>query len=37
MIVDAPTHVWRRWPHEPEVPDPQSRASVGNVSFEMWQ
>ena len=35
MIVDSHTHVWRRWPHEPEVPDPQSRASVGNLLFEM--
>ncbi len=35
MIVDSHAHVWGRWPHEPGVPDPQSRASVANLLFEM--
>jgi L-fuconolactonase len=35
VIIDAHTHVWRRWPHEPKVPDQESRASVANLLFEM--
>ena len=27
MIIDSHTHVWPRWPHQPAVPDPATRAS----------
>jgi predicted TIM-barrel fold metal-dependent hydrolase len=35
MIVDAHTHIWPRWPYEPEVPDSASRGSAENLLFEM--
>jgi predicted TIM-barrel fold metal-dependent hydrolase len=35
VIIDAHTHIWRRWPHEPKVPDQETRASVANLLFEM--
>lgn len=35
MIVDAHCHAWRFWPYKPEVPDPESRALVEQLLFEM--
>jgi L-fuconolactonase len=35
VIIDSHVHVWGTWPHEPMVPDEQSRASFGNLLFEM--
>lgn len=35
MIVDSHCHAWERWPYEPTVPDPGSRASVEQLLFEM--
>jgi L-fuconolactonase len=35
VIIDAHTHVWKTWPHEPPVPDRNSRASFANLLFEM--
>jgi predicted TIM-barrel fold metal-dependent hydrolase len=35
MIIDAHAHVWRRWPHSPAAPDPDSRGSYQNLLFEM--
>jgi predicted TIM-barrel fold metal-dependent hydrolase len=35
MIVDAHCHAWERWPYQPPVPDPHSRALVEQLLFEM--
>lgn len=35
MIVDAHAHVWRHWPYEPPVPDPQSRARAEQLLWHM--
>ncbi|MDF0595266.1 amidohydrolase family protein [Psychromarinibacter halotolerans] len=35
MIVDAHCHVWRRWPYEPPVPDPDTRAGVDQLVWHM--
>jgi L-fuconolactonase len=37
MIIDAHCHAWRTWPYQPAVPDPTSRATVGQLLFEMDQ
>lgn len=37
MIVDAHCHVWRRWPYEPAVPDPKSRARAEQLLWHMDQ
>jgi L-fuconolactonase len=37
MIIDAHCHVWERWPYQPVVPDPQSRARADQLLFEMDQ
>lgn len=34
-IVDAHCHAWRVWPYQPPVPDPESRARVEQLLFEM--
>src|SRR5437867_2571339 len=35
MIVDSHCHAWRRWPYQPPVPDPESRAVVEQLLWEM--
>ncbi|MEX1020990.1 MAG: amidohydrolase family protein [Litorilinea sp.] len=35
MLVDSHCHAWLRWPYEPPVPDPESRALVEQLIFEM--
>lgn len=35
MIVDSHCHAWRRWPYQPPVPDPESRALVEQLLWEM--
>lgn len=35
MIVDAHCHAWARWPYQPPVPDPESRARAEQLLFEM--
>ena len=35
MIVDSHCHAWRRWPYQPPVPDPDSRALVEQLLWEM--
>ena len=35
MIVDAHCHVWNRWPYEPEVPDPETRARAEQLLWHM--
>ncbi|HEU5315632.1 MAG TPA: amidohydrolase family protein [Chloroflexota bacterium] len=37
MIIDAHCHAWRYWPYRPLVPDPESRAVVEQLLFEMEQ
>jgi len=37
MIIDAHCHAWQLWPYQPAVPDPQSRASVERLMWEMDQ
>ncbi len=37
MIVDAHCHVWGRWPYDPPVPDPDSRARVEQLLWHMDQ
>lgn len=37
MIVDAHCHAWTRWPYEPAVPDPDSRARAEQLLFHMEQ
>ena len=37
MIIDAHCHAWLQWPYEPAVPDPQSRARVERLLWEMDQ
>ena len=37
MIIDAHCHAWHRWPYQPPVPDPDSRAVVEQLLFEMDQ
>jgi L-fuconolactonase len=35
LVVDAHTHLWARWPYEPQVPDPRTRGGVDNLLLEM--
>jgi predicted TIM-barrel fold metal-dependent hydrolase len=35
MIFDAHTHVWRRWPYQPPVPDPETRGIAGQLLYQM--
>jgi L-fuconolactonase len=35
MIIDSHTHAWRYWPYKPAVPDPDSRARVEQLLWEM--
>jgi L-fuconolactonase len=35
VIIDAHAHVWRHWPYEPAVPDPESRATAAKVLWQM--
>lgn len=35
MILDAHCHVWERWPYQPPVPDPDTRARAEQLLFEM--
>lgn len=35
MIIDAHAHAWRRWPYDPEVPDPRTRGSAEALLYEM--
>ena len=35
MIIDSHCHAWKRWPYQPEVPDPESRPRVEQLLFEM--
>lgn len=37
MIVDAHTHIWPRWPYDPEVPDTASRGNWQNLMFQLDQ
>lgn len=37
MIIDGHCHVWERWPYQPPVPDPDSRARAEQLVFEMDQ
>lgn len=37
MIIDAHCHAWQFWPYQPAVPDPQSRARVERLIWEMDQ
>jgi L-fuconolactonase len=37
MILDSHCHVWARWPYQPAVPDPETRASPGQLLYEMDQ
>jgi len=34
-VIDAHCHVWERWPYTPPVPDPQSRARLEQLLYEM--
>lgn len=34
-LIDAHTHVWRSWPHDPPVPDGASRGSYDQLLFDM--
>ncbi|MCB1549704.1 MAG: hypothetical protein KDJ41_18030, partial [Hyphomicrobiaceae bacterium] len=35
MILDSHCHCWARWPYEPPVPDPDSRAVAPQLLMEM--
>jgi L-fuconolactonase len=35
LILDSHCHAWERWPYEPQVPDPDSRARVEQLLYEM--
>jgi predicted TIM-barrel fold metal-dependent hydrolase len=35
MIIDAHCHAWTHWPYKPAVPDPESRARVEQLLWEM--
>jgi predicted TIM-barrel fold metal-dependent hydrolase len=35
VIVDGHCHVWERWPYQPPVPDPESRARAEQLLYEM--
>ena len=35
LVVDAHTHLWARWPYQPEVPDPRTRGGVANLLLQM--
>jgi L-fuconolactonase len=35
LVVDAHTHLWARWPYEPQVPDPRTRGGVDNLLLEL--
>ncbi|MCL4190066.1 MAG: amidohydrolase family protein [Rhodobacteraceae bacterium] len=35
MILDGHTHIWTRWPYEPPVPDPGSRAAAAQLLWQM--
>lgn len=37
MIIDSHCHAWARWPYQPPVPDPEQRACVEQLLFEMDQ
>lgn len=37
MIIDSHCHVWRNWPYQPPVPDPETRARPEALLFEMDQ
>lgn len=37
MIIDSHCHAWHTWPYQPPVPDPESRARVEQLLFEMDQ
>ncbi|MDF2797283.1 MAG: hypothetical protein K0R85_27 [Devosia sp.] len=37
MTIDAHTHIWERWPYQPPVPDPGTRARAEQMLFEMDQ
>ncbi len=35
MIIDGHCHAWSRWPYQPAVPDPDTRAIAGQLLYEM--
>lgn len=35
MIIDTHCHAWRVWPYDLDVPDPESRGSIGSLLYEM--
>lgn len=35
MILDSHCHAWLRWPYQPPVPDPDSRARIEQLLYEM--
>ncbi|MET3926962.1 amidohydrolase family protein [Devosia sp. 2618] len=37
MTIDAHTHIWERWPYQPEVPDAETRGCAEQLLFEMDQ
>jgi len=37
VIIDSHCHVWERWPYQPPVPDPDSRARAEQLLLEMDQ
>ena len=37
MIIDSHCHAWERWPYQPAVPDPHSRARAERLLWEMDQ
>lgn len=36
-VIDAHCHAWEYWPYQPPVPDPESRARIEQLLFEMDQ
>jgi L-fuconolactonase len=35
MIIDSHCHAWETWPYDPPVPDPETRARMGRLVYEM--
>jgi predicted TIM-barrel fold metal-dependent hydrolase len=35
MIIDGHVHIWNRWPYQPAVPDPDSRARAEQLLWQM--
>lgn len=35
MIIDSHCHIWARWPYDPPVPDPETRAAPEHLIWHM--